>query len=150
MDRGGEGGRSVAPLLGQSVQYGPHLGSSLTGAWVSSCRFQKVLNRIKRSPDGGVMPVLPNPSLRRISSNSRHQIWQMIYPFRSSRRVFCNVVLWFFFLSTSRLLFCRSWLGHVFGVVCLANSVVFLFSPCKSQLHQNSWKYVSVNPNKVI
>jgi hypothetical protein len=74
----------------------------------------------------------------------------MIYPFWSSRRALRNVILWFFLWSTSRLLFCRSWLGHVFGVVCLANSVVFMFSPCKSQLHQNSWKYVSVNPNKVI
>jgi hypothetical protein len=74
----------------------------------------------------------------------------MIYPFRSSRRALRNVVLWFFLWITSRLLFCMSWLGHVFRVVCLANSVVFLFSPCKSQLHQNSWKYVSVNPNKVL
>jgi hypothetical protein len=82
-----------APLLGRSVQDGPHLGSSLTGACVSLCCFQKVLIHIKRSSDKGVMPVLRNPSLRRISSDSGHRIWQMIYSFRSSRRALRNVVL---------------------------------------------------------
>jgi hypothetical protein len=78
------GGRSV-PLFGRSVQDGPHMGSSLMGACVSSCRFQNVLIHVKRSPDEGVMPVLPNRALRLISTDSGLRIWQLIYLFRSSR-----------------------------------------------------------------
>jgi hypothetical protein len=85
-------GRSVSSW-GWSVPGGPHLGSSLMGARVSSCSFQKVLIHAKRCADEGVMPILPNPALRLISSDSELRIWQMIYPFRSSRQGLRNVAL---------------------------------------------------------
>jgi hypothetical protein len=56
-------------------------------------RFTKSYNLRQRSPDEEVMPVLPNPTLRLISSDSELRIWQMIYPFRSSRRGLRNVAL---------------------------------------------------------
>jgi hypothetical protein len=109
-----------------TINNGPHLGSSLKGACVSSCRFQKVLIHVKQSLDEGVMPVLPNPSLRRIASDYGLQIWKMIYPFWSFWQALCNVILWFFIWYTCRLLFCRSWigvrLGHVLESLILLSS----------------------------
>jgi hypothetical protein len=85
-------GRSTS-LWGRSAFGGEVAYPTLIGASVSLCRFRKVIIRIKRSPDEEVMLVLPNPALRLISSDSGLRIWQMIYPFRSSRRALCNVAL---------------------------------------------------------
>jgi hypothetical protein len=86
-------GRRSVSLWGRSVPGGPRFGPSLTGACVSSRRFQKVLIHVKRSPYERVMPVLSNPALRLISSDSELRIWQMIYPFRSSQRALRNIAL---------------------------------------------------------
>jgi hypothetical protein len=90
---GGDRGRTVGPIIWPVSPRGPHMGSSLMGACVSSCRFQNVLIHVKRSPDEGVMPVLPNRALRLISTDSGLRIWQLIYLFRSSRWALCNVAL---------------------------------------------------------
>jgi hypothetical protein len=85
-------GRS-ASSWGWSVPGGGSLSPSLVGACASSCPSRKTIIGVKRSPDEEVMPVLANPDLRVISSDSELRIWQMLYPFRSSRRGLHNVAL---------------------------------------------------------
>jgi hypothetical protein len=77
-----------ASSWGRSVPGGGSPGPSLVGSCTSSCPFQKTIICVKRSPDEEVMPILPNPTVRLISSDSELRLWQMIYPFRSSREVF--------------------------------------------------------------
>jgi hypothetical protein len=82
-----------ASSWGRSVPGGGGLGPPVVSACASSCPFRKPIICVKWSLDEEVMLVLPNPALRLISSNSEHRIWQMIYPFRSSRRGLHNVAL---------------------------------------------------------
>jgi hypothetical protein len=74
-----------ASSWGWSVPGGGGPGPSLVGACALSFPFRKAIICVKMSPDEGVMPVLPNPALRLISFDSELRIWQMIYPFQSSR-----------------------------------------------------------------
>jgi hypothetical protein len=96
-----------ASSWGRSVQGCGGPGPSLVGACASSCPFRKAIICIKQSPDEGGMPVLPNPSLRLISSYSELRIWQMIYPFRHLDEVFAML----YFNSSLKILLGCSFVG---------------------------------------
>jgi hypothetical protein len=81
MDRNGPGGARSASSWGRLVPGNEIPGPSLVDVCALSCRIRKAIICVKRSSDEGVMPVLPNPTLRLISSDSELRIWQMIYPF---------------------------------------------------------------------
>jgi hypothetical protein len=148
-DNGGRG-RPAGPLSGRSVHDGPHLGSSLTGAcvvvpcpksinshqtefrWGSYARFTEP--RSATDIFWLWTPNMANDISVSIISTSSSQCYTLILRF--------EILLDCSFVGVgSEYDWDTSWSRY---------SAVFLFSPYKSQLHQNSWKYVSVNPNKVI
>jgi hypothetical protein len=144
------GGGRLVPLSGRSVHDGPHLGSSLTGAcvvvpcpksinshqtefrWGSYARFTEP--RSATDIFWLWTPNMANDISVSIISTSSSQCYTLILRF--------EILLDCSFVGVgSEYDWDTSWSRY---------SAVFLFSPYKSQLHQNSWKYVSVNPNKVI
>jgi hypothetical protein len=70
MDCNDSGGARSASSWVRSVPGGGSPGPSRVGVCTLWCPFRKAIICVKRSLDEGVMPVLPNPALRLISSDS--------------------------------------------------------------------------------
>jgi hypothetical protein len=119
-------GRPAGPVIGPVSPIWAPLGLIFDGCVHVIVLFPKWINSRQTESGWGSYDRFTEPHSAWISSDYGLRIWKMIYPFWSSRQALRNVILWFFIWDTSRLLFCRRWIGIRLGHVL--ESLILLFS----------------------